>query len=196
MTNIILPNQSRTKTDPVLSADWYENDVAIKEVVEGELDNDNLSGSAGITEGNLAKLGSPKLAPTVGSAAATENLTLTTSYQDVPGGKLEITPTAAGKLLVVTVFTFAVESGVPVESVTALGTLKLDSESEQAALAELIFGSEEEVQEEMTATATQVYALTLTAAAHTIKMRAKRGASGTGLCKATSSRMLYALFAS
>lgn len=53
MTEAILPNKSRTKKDPVLFADSYENDVALKTVIEGQLDNANLSGSAGIKRSQL-----------------------------------------------------------------------------------------------------------------------------------------------
>lgn len=59
MTEINLPNKSKTKADPILSGDWYDNDKAIKDVVEGELTNANLSGSAGVTDANLASPNNP-----------------------------------------------------------------------------------------------------------------------------------------
>lgn len=51
MSKVILPN--RNQTGPNEWADVEGNDNAIVEVVNGDLDNDNLSGDAGITRANL-----------------------------------------------------------------------------------------------------------------------------------------------
>jgi len=52
MTQVILPKLNQTGANEW--ADVQDNDVAIREVVNGGLDNDNLTGSAGITAANLA----------------------------------------------------------------------------------------------------------------------------------------------
>jgi hypothetical protein len=52
MTDVILPRLSQTGANEW--ADVEANDVALREVINGELDNSNLSGSAGITAANLA----------------------------------------------------------------------------------------------------------------------------------------------
>lgn len=52
MTDIVLPKLSQTGTNEW--ADVEDNDKAIRDVVNGQLTNGNLSGSAGITDANLA----------------------------------------------------------------------------------------------------------------------------------------------
>lgn len=57
MSDIILPRLSQTGSN-----EWDDveaNDKAIRDVVNGGLDNDNLSGAAGITRANLAALAKP-----------------------------------------------------------------------------------------------------------------------------------------
>jgi hypothetical protein len=87
MTNVNLPNKSRSKTDPNLFSDVVENDEAIAHVVNGELTNANLSGTAGITGANIAestitgaKLASPLAGAAKGSIIATEESRENTSY--------------------------------------------------------------------------------------------------------------------
>lgn len=57
MTDIILPRLNQAGSNEW--GDVEANDVAIREVVNGELDNNNLSGSAGITLANLAAEAKP-----------------------------------------------------------------------------------------------------------------------------------------
>lgn len=52
MTEVILPNLNQTGANEW--ADVEGNDKALRDVINGELDNANLSGSAGITDANLA----------------------------------------------------------------------------------------------------------------------------------------------
>jgi hypothetical protein len=52
MTDIVLPKLSQSGTNEW--ADVEDNDVAIRTVVNGQITNGNLSGSAGITDANLA----------------------------------------------------------------------------------------------------------------------------------------------
>lgn len=128
------------------------------------------------------KWGSRNLKPVAGVKAAGGNLALTTSYQDVPETTLEITPAVASILKVIAIFNF--QSIVSTEE--ALGTVRVDAvDQSQPALAE---GS---------GTFAQVYAIPLTAAAHTIKLRAKVGAEGhTGECNGFGTQFLYELIAS
>lgn len=53
MTNIVLPKLNQTGANEW--ADVQDNDEAIKKVVNGELDNENLKAGAGITDTKFAK---------------------------------------------------------------------------------------------------------------------------------------------
>lgn len=57
MTSIVLPKLSQTGANEW--ADVEDNDVAVRDVVNGKLDNGNLSGTAGITRANLAAEAKP-----------------------------------------------------------------------------------------------------------------------------------------
>lgn len=135
------------------------------------------------------KWGSRNLKPTAGIIAGNEDLTLTTSYQDVPGAKLEYTPPVAVNLHILTVFDFLAESTTPEhepggEPGEAFGSVKLDSAAEQTPLAKF------DIDGLGRATVSQVHSLALTAAAHTIKLRAKKG-GGNAVCGGTSTRAFY-----
>jgi len=148
-------------------------------------------GAVGTAKLANAAASSQKLKPTAGVVAASEALAVTTSYQDVPGAKLEITPAVASTLLIVATFDF---QNPATNGPTLLGTLKLDSETEEAAVARWKTPS---VEGTTGGVYSQVYALSLSVAAHTIKMRAKReGGISNGETKAVTTRMLYTLFAS
>lgn len=58
MTQVTLPSGSNI-TGPNLWSQVYGNDNALREVVNGGLDNENLSGSAGITAAKLASNAKP-----------------------------------------------------------------------------------------------------------------------------------------
>lgn len=135
------------------------------------------------------KWGSRNLKPTAGVVQASESLSLSGAYQDVPGTSLEITPAVASILKVTAVFEFRAGE------VTAeyAGTMRLDA-ADQTPLALLGVSNVSPSK----ATVVQVYSLALTAALHTIKMRARRssGASGGTLGGEGSTRYLYELIAS
>lgn len=164
MTNIVLPKLNQTGANEW--ADVQDNDEAIKKVVNGELDNGNLRTGAGIVAAKLASIGSEIKGFSVGSKSASEDLTLTSSYQDVPGASLEITPTVESKLIVLAAYNFTFTEHV--QGFKYYGTLKVDSGSEQSNVAKL--GGNNASFE---ATVFQPYVLTLSAAKHTINMRAK-----------------------
>lgn len=54
MTTITLPVTGRTGTDANNFADCFSNDVAIRDVVNGNLDNSNIAALAGIVDSKLA----------------------------------------------------------------------------------------------------------------------------------------------
>jgi hypothetical protein len=73
MTEAILPIGSNN-TGVNEWSDVYDQDVALRDVINGELDNGNLSGSAGITVANLAAV--PKArARRTGSSQSVSNAT-------------------------------------------------------------------------------------------------------------------------
>lgn len=158
--------------------------------------NERVPTSSSVTEAKLADAAvtSRKFKPSTGVIAATSNLVLTESYQDVPGGKLEITPAVASKIMIVVFFDFFVALG----SGQALGSISLDGGAENAKTANSeaflpTWTSETGLRQ----TVGQVYELSLTAASHTIKMRAKRvvGTSSYAVNK-EGSQMLYFLASS
>lgn len=134
------------------------------------------------------KWGSRNLKPTVGVKAATESLALTGSYQDVVGTTLEITPAVASILNITAIFEFRLGEA----AARFNGTIRLDSTDQTPVAAYEASGAGNR------ATVSQVYSLSLTAALHTVKMRAIRasGASGGVLGGEGSTRYLYTLVAS
>ena len=130
-----------------------------------------------------------RVRPLVGVEVATgEALELNAAlYVDVPGTTLEIAPAAAGRLLVTAVFAFQIPGGTP--NSTGYGTISVDGvdQSGEALL------NRSEIGPRMQSTVSQVYDVPLSAAAHTIKMRAK-GEGGPGVLVVPlgeRTRMLY-----
>lgn len=132
---------------------------------------------------DVLKLGSRNLKPTIDIISASGDLTLTGSYQDVPGCVLEYTPPIAMNLFVLAIFEM---QGSPGE---CWGSIKLDEEAESAALAKSSNDAGTDRH-----TVSQVYKLALSAAKHTIKLRAKKGpaeANNTGIVRTAGTRFLY-----
>ena len=127
--------------------------------------------------------------PTAGLVQASASLGLTGSYQDVAGTTLEITPAVASILKVTAAFEFRAGEVTGVYE----GTMRLDA-ADQTPTA--CIGVTNVAPSKIVVC--QVYLLALTAAAHTIKMRAKRtsGASGGTLGGEGNTRYLYELVAS
>lgn len=179
---IVLPNGEGTSG----ANEWgevYANDKALKDALE--------EAQAMIVALEAEAITSQKWKPTAGVKSASSDLTLGEAFADVAGMKLEITPSVASTLLVVAIFDFELsQSGA-----AAQGSLKLDSETELTPVGEL--KSNQAAVER--ATIAQVYALPLTAGAHTIKGRAKNSEHSVtvnGKCIAASTQFLYLLFAS
>lgn len=158
---------------------------------------------ADIVETDVADgaVSSRKLKPTVGTKAASADLALGTSYADIAltGGDLSITPAVASLLKVTAVFNFRLIGTVSTEGyMEARGTINLDGADQTAeAYALHLSDSPASSADTLNVTVTQVYLLSLTAAAHTIKMRGRRGSSVLGGASALSpmTRMLYELVA-
>lgn len=126
---------------------------------------------------------SQSLKPTIGLKNSTSTLALTTSYQEVPGTKLEITPVVSSVLAVVIVPVLFAEAGT-----TAFATIKVDTTNESQT-------AEIGMNAQGTITPAQVYLVSLSAAKHTITMQAEKSGSGSAQAQ-INSRLLYALFAS
>lgn len=117
-----------------------------------------------------------------GIKAASEGLTLTETTQDVPGAKLEITPAVSSKLLVIPIFEVTGSAAL-----SFAGTVKLDAAADEANAARLANTT--------IGTTTQVYVLSLSAGAHTVKLRAKRTNAEAATVSAPGTRFFHALFA-
>jgi hypothetical protein len=186
MTKVVLPRLNQTGANEW--ADVESNDVALREVLNGGIDNENIKAGAGITAEKMASsIGSTLKGFQAGVKQLGSDMSLTTAYADLSGAKLEIVPTVESKLYVYMVVRRSAGTSV----VTA--SLKLDSNAEETVVAEVAPGASSSEG----ATAAQVYELTLSAASHTVQMRAKRGASGSGSATAAagSSRFAYLLLA-
>jgi hypothetical protein len=121
---------------------------------------------AAILEAKIADsaVTSRKFKPTSGIVVASGSLVLTTTYQDIPGLSLEVTPAVASKLNVMTTSLLGnVTEGVHIG-------LKVDGEAED-------LGG---IAATTAATITTVHAAALTAAKHTVKVRAKLAFAGSG----------------
>lgn len=146
------------------------------------------------------KWGSRNLKPTLGLIQATTGATaLESNFADVPGAVLEITPDVASNLAIVT-FADLEETG-PTSTTTIArpySTIKLDAEADHSRWGTIqsgIIGNGTNITPFVRGTAVQGYVLALSAAKHTIKLRAKRsGASGN--VNGAGSGFLYLLAAS
>jgi hypothetical protein len=168
-------------------------DVARFKAMSGDV-SINASGVTQIGNNKLAtgmyqdaSVTSPKAKLTAGIVEASGDLVLTTSYQDVAGTELKITPAVASYLKVTAVFDFRITEGG-----RALGSMSVDG-STQLHTAHLTTPNSTENSATTTA---QVYLLSLTAASHTVMMRAKREGGGTGNCFKANTLFLYELIAS
>jgi hypothetical protein len=123
---------------------------------------------------------------TAGQVVATSTLKLEkgAGYKDVPGATLEITPSVASTLLVIATFELMVEE---VESI-AEGALVSDGKTFKSA----IWGPKTSG---AFASVSQSYAVSLTAAPHTIKLQA-RSSGGLSYCFVGATGFLYELIAS
>jgi hypothetical protein len=213
---LLIANASGVITGTAMSGDATISDAGVTKIGAGKVGTTELAdlgvstekiNNGAVTEGKTADgaITSRKAKLTAGVIAATENLTLTTSYQDVPGAVLEITPAVASILKVTAVFDLEVflstSDAAAGQSVEALGNAKLNSGSELSQVARVkIIPTGEQVGDPYAAggvrnTVVEIYAISLTAALNVIKLRAKRGAAGTASCYAAGTAFLYELIA-
>jgi hypothetical protein len=152
------------------------------------------------------KWGSRNLAPTIGLKAAESDLALSASFEDVPlsGGSLELTPAVESKLLIAAVFDLEASPSSTGAIIRARGTIRLDAadQTREARVSAQLGDRIDETAGEVTnlnnvlrATVPQFYLLTLSAAKHTIKMRARRETSPEGKCYAANTGFAYLLVA-
>jgi hypothetical protein len=126
-----------------------------------------FSGDLSVDEDGVATLTSSAVG--VGGATGS-SLALTVSAQDVPGTSLTITPTVASKLLVVGTFEFYLNASGPI-LMNAQGLLSVDG-SLQTNVAQFRFSDSDAADHSANATVGQSWVVPLTAAAHTVKLRA------------------------
>jgi hypothetical protein len=169
-------------------AEWAEifaNDKALREAVNS-INNEQIASGAGIVGSKLASAAGAEITGfKVGVIAPSENLTLSSSYQDLPGSETKVTASITSKLLVVASFSF--ESGGVNEY---FGNLSVDG-VEQTPPAFCVFGSNTKP------AAPQVWAVSVSAKELTLKLRSKSvGGAGTSKCLAANTRALYVLLGS
>lgn len=138
------------------------------------------------------KWGSRNLSPAAGLIQASEEKPVeNASYADIPGTTLEITPAVASLLIINATWTFSEASGGP--TLHLKGTIRLDSEDQTAAaqIGAIPEGSG------FPHSISMPYVLALSAAKHTIKMRARRdgGVAPSAKYAAGSTRYSYLLLA-
>lgn len=147
-----------------------------------------------ITEALIADgaVTSRKFKPTTNLVPATGNLALTGAFQDIPGAILEITPAIASLLKITAVFDLEVHpNGGNSKSV---GTLSLDGVDQER---QAILQSNGVTNLQIRGTMTQTYKLPLSAAKHTIKMRAANPLGAEACtCYEENTNFLYELCAS
>jgi hypothetical protein len=134
-------------------------------------------------ETDIAALKQSKLAGVAaGIATATSNLSLTASWQDIPGATITITPTAASKIMVWV-------------------TADIDGNTAQnCAVALNVDGSRQSAQAAVRVTTdrftvSQVFLVSLDASEHTIKLQGQNADGSAGTVYSTHTNFLYFLFA-
>lgn len=143
-------------------------------------------GSSVVTAGKLATAAatSPKVALTQSTAPASANLTLSGSYQDIAGCSITFTPAVASVAVITGVFDLTATSA---STSTLLGELQVDGVSQTG---NAVFAGTANGQR---GTVSRVWHVNLTAASHTIKLRASYSA-GSGTANATNTQLSYVLF--
>lgn len=165
-----VPAPKTLKGDATLAADGTLT-LANGAIVEAKV------GDAAVTS-RKAKL-------TKGVVAATGNLALGEAFADIPGAKLEITPAVASRLFITAIFYIEVTGLTHAE-----GTINVDG-ADNAAHA-IVYRQAEGTP---IMCGSQVYEVSLTAAAHVIKMRANRPALSSANALGTHTRFMYELVA-
>lgn len=170
--------------DAITAAKIAESAVGASEIAANAVGASEIAAGA-VEESELADkaVTSRKAKLTAGLLRATSELKCTTSFQDVPGVSLEITP-AVESLLKVTIAVYAMTSttgGVK-------ATISVDGVDQTPKAPAYVPGVAGEI------SASQIYAVVLSPAKHTIKLRGIKVSEGTGTISEFSG-MLYELVA-
>lgn len=129
---------------------------------------------------------SRKFKPTAGAVAASEDLTVSDTIQDIPGSSFEITAAVSSLLLLTATFTVFIECTT---TTGVRGSIQVDAK-EQTAPALL------RVQSSTLATISQSYAVSLTAGTHKITQRAGYDVGNSPVtCNSFETGMVYLLVA-
>lgn len=167
----------------ITAAKLANNAVTAEKIIAGAITETKL-GDGSVT--------SRKFKPTGGDVEASENLALAGAYANVPGALLKITPVVASILKVEATWDLEIHPNGGISQ--ALGTLSVDG-VDQEREANFLGNTINNVQ--LRGTKTQTYRLALTAAEHTIRMRAAKplGAEAC-ICYADDTHFTYELVAS
>lgn len=164
---------SELRTDAVITA----------KVQDGAITAGKLA-TTSVTTGKIATgaATSPKVALSNGTAPASATLTLTSSFADIVGAAVTITPSVASTAIVTGVFDMQATAAA-----TLIGDLQLNgvSQSGQAIFAATASGQR--------ATISKVWHVNLTAASQTLKLRASYS-TGSGTVNNTHTQLSYVLF--
>lgn len=168
---------------------------------DGDVPNGPAQFKAQADKVDAIKWLSQNLKPTTGVVVPSEQLITTTSYQDLPGAILEITPVVASIILITATFDCILSYSESLGGFEQriLGTIKVDAAAEETNTA--FFEANQSAaltgNRSHRATVSQVYRIALTAAKHTIKMRAKQTVGTvTASVQEEGSRFIYQLVAS
>ncbi len=217
MATVTLPHTSKAATDPNLFSEVKANDQAIIDQVNGNLDSANLAAdSVGASEladdsvvnanvtasaaiaGSKLDTGDGRLVQTTGVATGSGSLTCTGTYADIASATVTFTPDVACTALVTATFDLELSSIGSAESVEGTGVLVVDGSAQTPVATVSFINAGAATSFTSRSTATQVYRVALTAAAHTLKLQAKKtNESGTTVVTATGAncRLLYQLVA-
>jgi hypothetical protein len=151
-----------------------------------------LAEALGLTEGYFADgaVTSRKLKPTRGLIQATGSLNLTNSYQDIPGAVWEITPSVPSRAQLVLIFNFEITEAAA--ELGCSGIISVDGVDQFNAVADMAAPAAGH-----SATVATIQDLSLSAAPHSIKMRAQKFPNiGKASALSGATRMMFNLMAS
>jgi hypothetical protein len=166
--------------------------VDSSKIVAGAIVDSDVNAAAAI-QGSKLDTTDGRLKETVDVKAATGNLTLTTSAQDVPGATVTFTPDVACFALVTTIFDFSL-SNVG-SSLIVFGTLVVDGAAQSPVAIAQADLSGIQGTAGFRHTVSQVHKVTLSAASHTLKLQAFKFGTATAVANQPHTRFLYRLVA-
>jgi hypothetical protein len=155
------------------------------------------SGSIDRTKFVGSKLDSTAVAPTMATVVASSNLTMTSTFTDIAGTSLVITPTVASTIFIVGTFELNMATAAGLATQEVDGALNVDGVNQTRIARFFNANTAGGTAQTFTVTVSQSWVLSLTAAAHTIKLQARaQGAFTSSSAVANSTAWSYMLFAS